>query len=158
MKKITFENATLVSEAKVTIEGVNHLVTEAEYSGGTDLNAETFNQLQDNIEEAIEETNTYSEEEVVVGTFLGKPLYRKVLTGTISSSTTAISLEHKNLISIKGEIIGNNGGTNSISYYYSSDNYSYVYSHSYSEVRILASSSNHNKEYYIIVEYTKTTD
>lgn len=54
MKKILFEDATLTSQAKVTIDGVDHLVTEAEYNGGTDLNASTFNELQDNVEEAIE--------------------------------------------------------------------------------------------------------
>ena len=53
MKKILFEDATLTSQAKVTIDGVDHLVTEAEYSGGTDLNASTFNELQDNVEEEI---------------------------------------------------------------------------------------------------------
>lgn len=58
MKKILFEDATLTSQAKVTIDGVDHLVTEAEYSGGTGLNAETFNLLQDNVENAIDEANT----------------------------------------------------------------------------------------------------
>lgn len=55
MKKILFEDATLTSQAKVTIDGVDHLVTEAEYNGGTDLNANTFNELQDNVEDAIED-------------------------------------------------------------------------------------------------------
>jgi hypothetical protein len=55
MEKILFEDAALTSQAKVTIDGVDHLVTEAEYSGGTDLNANTFNQLQDNVEDAINE-------------------------------------------------------------------------------------------------------
>jgi len=54
MEKIVFEDATLTSQAKVTIDGVDHLVTEAEYSGGTDLNAKTFNNMQDNIEKAID--------------------------------------------------------------------------------------------------------
>ena len=50
MRKILFEDAPLTSQAKVTIDGVDHLVTEAEYDGGTDLNASTFNELQDNVE------------------------------------------------------------------------------------------------------------
>lgn len=58
MKKILFEDATLTSQAKVTIDGVDHLVTEAEYNGGTDLNANTFNELQNNVEDAINEINT----------------------------------------------------------------------------------------------------
>lgn len=53
MDKILFEDAALISQAKVTIDGVDHTITEAEYSGGTDLNAATFNQLQDNVENAI---------------------------------------------------------------------------------------------------------
>ena len=43
MEKINFEDATLTQQAKVTIDGVDHEVTPAKYSGGTDLNAETLN-------------------------------------------------------------------------------------------------------------------
>ena len=53
MNKITFEDATLVSQAKVSIGGNDYEITPATYSGGTDLNANTFNTMQSNIENAI---------------------------------------------------------------------------------------------------------
>ena len=53
MEKITFTDATLTTQAKVTISGTDYEVTPATYSGGTDLNANTFNTMQDNIENAI---------------------------------------------------------------------------------------------------------
>lgn len=97
MEKIIFEDASLTSQAKVTIDGVDHLVTEAEYSGGTDLNANTFNQLQDNVENAIEESKLeeYSTSEQRIGTYLGKPLYRKVIQSaeTIEGGAT-ITVPH----------------------------------------------------------------
>lgn len=43
MDKINFQDATLTSQAKVTIDNVDYEVTPPVYSGGTDLNAETLN-------------------------------------------------------------------------------------------------------------------
>lgn len=52
----------------------------------TPIDADNLNLLQDNVEEAINEVqsnldtaNTYSLEETHIGTWLGKPLYRKVI-------------------------------------------------------------------------------
>lgn len=53
MQKINFNDATLVERAYVTIDGQKHYVTEATYSNGTDLDSNTFNAMQDNIEGAI---------------------------------------------------------------------------------------------------------
>lgn len=55
MDKINFQNGTLVTPAKVNIEGTQYNVTEAEYSGSTPLSAHVLNQLQTNIENAIQE-------------------------------------------------------------------------------------------------------
>lgn len=57
MQKMTFENGTLVTPAKVTIDGVDYEVTPAEYEGDTPFTAENINQMQENIEEAINEVN-----------------------------------------------------------------------------------------------------
>lgn len=53
MDKMQFENGTLVSPAKVVIDGVEHEVTPAVYKGNTPFSAENINQMQDNIERAI---------------------------------------------------------------------------------------------------------
>ncbi len=52
MQKITFQDATVVKAPYVEINGVEYPVI-FETEGGTDLDAETFNDLQDNVENAI---------------------------------------------------------------------------------------------------------
>lgn len=49
MKKIIFEDTTVVKQPYVEINGVEHEVHDGEYQGGTDLDAETFNTMQNNI-------------------------------------------------------------------------------------------------------------
>ena len=53
MQKIQFEDAVLQEQAYVTIDDVDYPVVESTYTGGTDLNAQTLNTMQDNIETAI---------------------------------------------------------------------------------------------------------
>lgn len=60
MQKINFEDATLVTQAKVTVDGTDYEVTPATYSGGTDLDANTFNDLQDNMEASFKNTSSNS--------------------------------------------------------------------------------------------------
>lgn len=55
MKKIPFEDATLIEQAYIEIDGVKHYLVSEQVSGGTDLNANTFNELQDDVEDAIGE-------------------------------------------------------------------------------------------------------
>ncbi len=99
MEKILFEDATLTSQAKVTIDGVDHLVTEAEYSGGTDLNANTFNQLQDNVEKAINGVIESGSNEN--GSWIkyedGTMIQVKEITGTSSAFTQTGSLYYKTI-------------------------------------------------------------
>ena len=59
MKKIKFENGTLVSNAKVEIGGTIYDVTPEQYEGTTPLSASNMNAIQDNAEEAIDEVTTY---------------------------------------------------------------------------------------------------
>lgn len=53
MDKIQFEGGTKISDAKVTINGVDYIVTPAEYSGNTPLSAYILNLLQTNIEKSV---------------------------------------------------------------------------------------------------------
>lgn len=54
----------------------------------TPINDDNLNLLQENVEEAIEEKAAYLSEEQVIGTWMGKPLYRKTISfnDTISAS------------------------------------------------------------------------
>lgn len=54
MKKINWENGTLVSKAKVMIDGTLYEVEPAQYNGKTALSAENLRKMENNIEEAIE--------------------------------------------------------------------------------------------------------
>lgn len=104
MNKINFQNGTLISKAKVTINGTVYEVEPEEYEGTTPLNAENLNQMQKNAEdaidevgEALEETNqniekltTYSTtEEIKTGEVWidGKPIYRKTYTFALPISS-----------------------------------------------------------------------
>lgn len=53
MEKITFTNTTITKKPYVVINGVEYEVQDGTYTGGTDLDANTFNTMQNNIEKAI---------------------------------------------------------------------------------------------------------
>lgn len=53
MQKINFTDTTVTQKPYVTINNVNYEVQDGIYTGGTDLNAQTFNTMQSNIEQAI---------------------------------------------------------------------------------------------------------
>lgn len=55
MQKITFEDTQVTKKPYVTINETEYEVQDGTYTGGTDLNATTFNNMQDNIESAINE-------------------------------------------------------------------------------------------------------
>mgnify|MGYP000154833592 FL=1 len=55
MQKITFEDTQVAKKPYVTINETEYEVQDGTYTGGTDLNATTFNNMQDNIESAIDE-------------------------------------------------------------------------------------------------------
>lgn len=119
----------------------------------TPLNAENLNH---NFNE-LNKDNIYSTEETFTGKYWidGKKIYRKVVTGTITSAHTKINLSHDNIINISGKILGDNGGNNELIYYYDNTNYSYIYSQSYTALMLLTVEGNLNKNYYAIIEYTK---
>lgn len=58
MTKIPFVDGTKTQEAYVTIDGQNHNVTPAVWSGTTPISALNLNNMQNNIEDAIEELET----------------------------------------------------------------------------------------------------
>ena len=57
MDKIPFEDGEKTQDAYVTLSGQNYPVTDAVYQGTTPLSAYNLNQMQDNIEEAIDNIN-----------------------------------------------------------------------------------------------------
>lgn len=132
-------------------------------STDTPINASNLNQLQTSIVNSINEINnrfTYSTNEQIIGTWLGKPLYRKVIEYTFleanidNAVTTIPNLEY--FTKIEGFFVEginrflvpysyNNEAINC----YTSDNVLYEV-HNYSFPN--------NKTAFITIEYTKTTD
>lgn len=55
LKKIGWENGTLVSKAKVNIDGTIYEVEPAQYSGKAPMSAENLKKMEDNSENAINE-------------------------------------------------------------------------------------------------------
>lgn len=53
MKKTNWQNGTLISKAKVIIDGVTYEVEPEEYEGQTPTSAEFLNDMENNVEESI---------------------------------------------------------------------------------------------------------
>ena len=98
MQKITFQDTEVVKAPYVLINGVEYPVI-FETAGGTDLDAETFNGMQDNIEDAIDdkqdilvnETNIKSLNVIsIVGS--GEADLSPIIANSISAQTEEISI------------------------------------------------------------------
>lgn len=133
----------------------------------TKANADTFNTMQDNIEDGIEEKQTYSTEEIRIGTWIdGKPLYRKVFTGTTTndmiSSSQIIANFSTTFVPVKtnGYISNytNNGSFIQIGQYYGANDYTY-YIINPGQIKVRISLDAYvGRNIIFIMEYTKTTD
>lgn len=64
MNKIPFEDGTKTQEAYVTVNGQNYTVTPAVWSGTTPVSAFNLNNLQSNVETAINTVNNNLEEAI----------------------------------------------------------------------------------------------
>ena len=128
------------------------------------MSAQKLNELQDNIEAAIELANTYSTSEIQIGTWLGKHLYRKVFdVGVLPSShakTIATGFSQIKVTKLYGikyssfnmsaNIFPYNNGTvlNTID----------LYMDNAGNIVIIPNDDLSGFKAYVIVEYIKTTD
>lgn len=107
----------------------------------------------------INEINTYSTEEQVIGTWMGKPLYRKILDlGNVSFILGVNDFNHN--ISNLDVLTSFN-----IKAYFSDQNSWYTWWSAYGTMRIdktqlhiTSSAATVFSQVYVVVEYTKTTD
>lgn len=98
MDKITFENGTLVSPAKITIEGVDYIVTPAVYEGNTPFSAHIMNLLQSKIEKnvvAVSQTQPTTNEKIWIkmGENVEKEIYVKNDNGVFEKFVNVSELE-----------------------------------------------------------------
>ena len=66
MNKIPFEDGTKTQEAYVSIDSQNYQVTPAVWQGKVPLSSQNLNQMQTNIENAINEVDTKYEKQTTV--------------------------------------------------------------------------------------------
>lgn len=123
--------------------------------------------VDDGIQEVKDyvDKNTYSTDEIVIGTYLGKPLYRKVLTGTLPTGKGENNFNLPSECSIKrkyGRIKSTLGPIFELDTYYIPSNAYSISSWITADEHGLKvdCGANYNKssKYEITVEYIKTTD
>ncbi len=133
-------------------------------NGITPLNDTNLNQIQDNVENAIEEKHIYSTEEQVIGTWInGKPLYRKVIEGiSINDNTATIiptNIANAKIVSINGVIKANTDSDFYAVPYIVEEKYLYVNTcDNGTNLRIRTNDEWEGFSLTVILEYTKTTD
>ncbi len=169
MNKINFENGTLISPAKVEVDGVVYEVIPELYDGATPLTADILNQLQKNVEDAINDVTdevdalmTYSTNEKVVGTWIdGKPLYEKTIIGTKQSGvdfTAIIGTNIDTAFIVSGFILATTGTVYALDRY--ENDYTYTRTEIYENEFTFKSSTGQytNGTVVATIRYTKTTD
>ena len=124
------------------------------------LNADNLNNNFNYLDEKTQDI--YSTNEIVIGKWINnKPVYRKVVTGTTTSSgndTNVTTISNMDImLNIYGAIIANNY-INPIGIYTNTTNYISGYSYQNGSVSLRHTDNYQNKDYYCIIEYTKTTD
>lgn len=112
----------------------------------------------------IEEENYYSTEEKQIGKWIdNKPIYRKVLSGTLptGAGTNSFSISNSEIISVNGFVRSTYGQWWPISNYFSEQKYNISCRLSENRNGIELECGAFYKtssKYFLIVEYTKTTD
>ena len=146
------------------------------------LNATNLNQLQDNVESAINsvsssiqssvyEANTYSTTEKRIGTWINdKPIYRKVIDfGNLpNNNTKRVNHNISNMdrvTKLTGIVQMGSGATSGLSWgslplVYSGSEYTYNTTLFCNKTEIVCRTAQDRSEFsaYVIIEYTKTTD
>lgn len=157
MSKFNWKNGTLIQNARVNVEGTMYDVEPAQFEGETPLSAENLNYMQDQIYEEIKKANTYSTEETVCGEWLGKPLYRKVFFGTLSSPVIH-GLSNVNFVNSKAFYISSTGTYLPLaSLRPQNQNFNCGYYVTNTQI-VFDKSSDASGNVTVILEYTKTTD
>ena len=112
MQKINFTDTTVTQKPYVTINNVNYEVQDGIYTGGTDLNAKTFNDMQSNIDTAISSVDNKAgnlsklntaEKNNLVGA-INEVNTKNIITVGLASDTTSTSIEKLNLSTVLSSI------------------------------------------------------
>lgn len=174
LEKFNWQNGTQIEPAKVEIGGQSYNVSDAQFEGETPLSAGNLNLMQDTLlanvkndlsdntkipsVKAINDLITYSSTEQVVGTWLGKPLYRVVVETTTPNALNTwkeIYTGHNVNKIIK---YGGHYSVFALPLNTNDRNFWFSVSSSNNIQMAIDASSDINKSITLWFEYTKTTD
>ena len=162
MAKFVWQDGTLVSKAKVEVGGTIYEVDPEEYSGSTPLSASNLNAMVNNIYDDMKVV--YSTTETVIGTWLDKPLYRKVVflntlpnSGTDVRYSTGITT-NINIIRMYGKAYASNINKTFTLPFVGTKFIGWVYDNATNEIMITTTNDRSNLVGYAVLEYTKTND
>lgn len=169
---ITFQNGTLVANAKVEVDGTVYDVTPAQYEGSTPLSANNLNQMQTNIYDYVDEeinniTEIYSTDEIKTNEIWinGKPIYRKVVSFNVINgyNNYGYNINADDIwIDFSNSFIKSSTRVNPVSRAdYRSENYSiggFIATDARQLYVMIGSDTSLSGIAYITLKYTKTTD
>lgn len=140
-------------------------VSQTTASGAQSVN--TYSESTENTYSCdyVNKLNTYSTDEIRIGTWMGKPLYRKVASFNVSSDSQQVlrvNVENVDVI-IEGKFILKGSDFCAIDHTHidSSNNHisKWVFTiHSTDVSTTISKTIENGGIYYVILEYTKTTD
>lgn len=151
---------------------VTNFIIKAKQSVGivgnvvSDMNAQGDNDVAPTkvIKEYVDKKQTYSTDEVVIGTYNNKPLYRKIISGKLptGNGTNNFTITDGVITKYDGLVKSSYGSWFPLNIYYTSDttyNISSFCNASRNNLYVVCGSQyNTNSDYEITLEYTKTTD
>lgn len=91
MQKTNWENGTIVKEAFVTIDNEEYVVTPRQIEGNTPLTADNLNEMEDNIETAIETLRSNTNSSITALWNFLKLRHKVLWTGTWSSGSITVT-------------------------------------------------------------------
>lgn len=154
-------------EIDIWIIKVSNLVSSLENKNANVINNLTSTSATDalsaNMGKVLGDRSNYSTQETVIGTWMGKPLYRKVLTGTLpNTGEVKFSIQNAKITDYEGIIQSKWGFWYKINDQFTTEQGYEIYSalnDNRNELSLFCGSFyTTNSQYEITLEYTKTTD
>lgn len=144
--------------AKITFADKITLAPQPDIAHENKCTADDLNEIKN----SVNDNCTYSTSEICIGEYIGKPLYRKVITGTFDYATqtiTDIITGYDKVINYGGTMLTPSGYVTQIPEYTNSSNYCYfVLNTANDNATLTIPSSFVGGTFILIIEYTKTTD
>jgi hypothetical protein len=148
--------------AKNLVNGTNIIIEENGDNISMNLSSTYNTNLHQEISDSFKENNIYSTDETIIGTWIGKPIYRKVFTGIATGTTTMLdsSLTPSviTLVNCGGNVFQTSNTRHMVfSGYINANWYSGIYC-AEGGLQLMLSSELAGGQYNVFIEYTKATD